>query len=233
MPYYLAVWSLLFGLVIGSFLNVVIYRLPRRESLVSPGSHCPGCGTAIRWFDNIPVMSWLLLRGRCRSCRSSISMRYPLVEGLTGAAFLAAFLRVGPSAAVLLAWALIAVLVTLAFIYHDHGVVPGWSVFPAAVCGLGAAVALDPGRWWYYAGASAGAGLLVFALSLADPGRTHLGQAKVALLVGAVFGPWALAAIPVAALLWVLAGITLGFWQNSRLRARTVFAPYPTDGDTR
>ena len=233
MQYYLAVWSLLFGLVIGSFLNVVIYRLPRHESFVTPGSHCPECGTAIRWFDNIPVAGWLLLRGRCRTCRTSISMRYPLVEGFTGVAFLAAYVCIGLSAGVLLAWALTAVLVTLGFIYYDHGVVPGKLVFPATLCGLGAGAALDLGHWWYYVAGSIGAGLLVFVLSLADPRRSHLGQVKVALLLGAVFGPWAVAAVPVAALFTAMAGITPVFWQKSRLCARTVFAPYPTDADTR
>ena len=233
MQYYLAVWSSLFGLVIGSFLNVVIYRLPRHESLISPGSHCPGCGVAIRWFDNIPVASWLLLRGLCRTCRSPISIRYPLIESLTGVAFLTAYLRIGVSAATLLAWALIAVLVTFAFIYHDHGIIPGRVVFFSALCGLGAAVALDPKRWWYYLAGSAGAGLLALGLASVDSRHTNLSQAKVAVLLGAVFGPWTLAALPLAAILRVMTGLTLVFWQKSRLRARTVVAPYPTDGDTR
>src|SRR5437588_12624225 len=73
------------GAAIGSFLNVVAYRLPRRESLVRPGSRCPGCGTAIKTYDNVPVLGWLLLRGRCRSCRISISARYPIVEATTAA----------------------------------------------------------------------------------------------------------------------------------------------------
>ena len=74
-----------FGATIGSFLNVVAYRLPRAESLVHPGSRCPGCGTAIKVYDNVPVFGWLLLRGRCRSCRTAISPRYPIIEALTGA----------------------------------------------------------------------------------------------------------------------------------------------------
>src|SRR5919202_1890554 len=79
----------LFGAVIGSFLNVVIHRLPLGESLVSPGSHCPRCGSPVRARDNVPVLSWLLLRGRCRDCGASISPRYPVVEALTAAAFAA------------------------------------------------------------------------------------------------------------------------------------------------
>ena len=79
--------ALLFGLAIGSFLNVVIYRLPRHESLAHPGSHCPNCETAIKWYDNIPVVSWLVLRGRCRSCAQPIAVRYPIVEAITGIGF--------------------------------------------------------------------------------------------------------------------------------------------------
>ena len=77
----------MFGAAVGSFLNVVLYRLPRGESLSSPPSRCPACGTAIKWRDNIPVLSWLWLRGKCRACRTSISAKYPLVEVLTAAAF--------------------------------------------------------------------------------------------------------------------------------------------------
>jgi leader peptidase (prepilin peptidase)/N-methyltransferase len=83
------------GLVIGSFLNVVIYRVPRGMSLVRPGSSCPSCGTPIRWFDNVPVLSWIALRGRCRRCRRPISLRYPLVELATGVIFAAAVLIFG------------------------------------------------------------------------------------------------------------------------------------------
>jgi leader peptidase (prepilin peptidase) / N-methyltransferase len=85
----IAVLAGLFGASVGSFLNVVVYRLPRHESLSSPPSRCPSCGTAIAWRDNIPVLSWLLLRGRCRTCRTPISARYPLVEFATAVVFVA------------------------------------------------------------------------------------------------------------------------------------------------
>ena len=80
-------WFFMLGAVIGSFLNVVIYRVPRRMSLAWPPSHCPHCQHRIRWYDNVPIVSWLLLRGRCRDCKAPISPRYPLVEALTGLAF--------------------------------------------------------------------------------------------------------------------------------------------------
>ena len=233
MLYYLAVWSLLLGLVIGSFLNVVIYRLPRNESLVRPGSHCPGCGAAIRGYDNIPVVSWLLLRGRCRSCHDPISARYPLVESLTGVAFLAAFLVVGISPAVFLAWGFIAVLVTLAFIDHDLSVMPNRIVFPAVLVCLAASVALHPQVWWHYAAGCLGAGVLALAFSISCPGVPRFSLVKITLLVGAVFGLYALVALPIALLLQTLAGISLVFWQKGRLRARTILVPHLSDKDAK
>jgi leader peptidase (prepilin peptidase)/N-methyltransferase len=230
LQYYLAIWSLLFGLVIGSFLNVVIYRVPRRESLVRPGSHCPGCGMAIRWYDNIPLASWLLLRGRCRSCRARIAFRYPLVEAITGAAFLAAYWRFGLSATLLLAWAFIAIVVTLAFINHDHSVIPNRIVFPAVACGLAASIALDRPHWWHYVVGCLGAGLFALLVSFVRPGITRFSEVKMALLLGAVLGPYVLVALPAAALVGMFAGMSLLFREKYRLRARTVFVPYLAAG---
>jgi prepilin signal peptidase PulO-like enzyme (type II secretory pathway) len=226
VQYYLTTISILFGLVIGSFLNVVIYRVPRRESLVRPGSHCPGCGVGISWFDNIPVVSWLLLRARCRSCRTRISSRYPLVEGITGLAYAAAFWRIGPSPALLLAWAFVAVLIVLVYVNHDHLVVPNRLVVPAVIVGLGAAMALDPQHWWHYLAACSGAGLFVLLLSLARPGTTRFGETKIAFLMGAVLGPYVLVALPVALILGIVGEISLVFREKYRLIARTAFAPY-------
>lgn len=233
MLYYLAIWSLLLGLVIGSFLNVVIYRLPRRESLVRPASHCPGCDMVIRWYDNIPVLSWLLLRGRCRSCGSLISVRYPLVESITGVAFLLAFWLIGVAPAVLLAWAVIAILVALVFIDHDQSILPNRVVFPAVVCVLGASIALHPQSWWHYAAGCVGAGAVTLFFSLLSPGIARFSQAKVAFLLGAVFGLYAVIGVPIALVVGMVAGISLVFWQKGRLKARTVFGPHLADMDVR
>jgi leader peptidase (prepilin peptidase)/N-methyltransferase len=113
-----------FGLIVGSFLNVVIHRLPRDESLSWPGSHCVHCQTPIRWTDNLPLLSWALLRGRCRHCRAPISARYPLVEGLTGLLFAVMALRYGLSPMLPLWCAFAAALVATAFIDFDHQIIP-------------------------------------------------------------------------------------------------------------
>ena len=99
LPPLAAAWAACLGAVVGSFLNVVIARLPRGESVVRPRSRCPRCGAAIAWYDNVPVLSWILLRARCRACRAPISWRYPLVEALAAGAALAAFFRHGLGAA--------------------------------------------------------------------------------------------------------------------------------------
>ncbi|MEA2390346.1 MAG: leader peptidase (prepilin peptidase) / N-methyltransferase, partial [Solirubrobacteraceae bacterium] len=107
------------GLLVGSFLNVVAYRLPRHESLITPGSRCPSCGTPVKPYDNMPVISWLLLRGRCRACRAPISARYPLVEALTAALAVAVVLVKGADRDAWLGLAFVLVLVPIALIDLD------------------------------------------------------------------------------------------------------------------
>jgi leader peptidase (prepilin peptidase) / N-methyltransferase len=136
IAFYVVVAGLV-GACIGSFLNVVIWRLPRRESLVHPGSHCPRCDRAIRWYDNLPVVSWLLLRGRCRACRAPIAWRYPGVELLTAFLFVLAALEfhdrpfAGTQIALLLAG-----LVAVTFIDIDHRIIPDAITKPGMVLGL-------------------------------------------------------------------------------------------------
>jgi len=132
------VWVFAFGAIVGSFLNVVIYRLPRDISIWHrPPSSCPKCQTPIRWYDNLPVVSWLVLRGRCRSCRSSISIRYPLVELASGALTLLAFMRWGLSITgvevVIFTW----VSLALGLIDLDFQILPNRLTYPSILLGLG------------------------------------------------------------------------------------------------
>src|SRR5262249_6585804 len=112
------------GMVFGSFLNVVAYRLPRHESLVKPGSHCPSCDAPVKPYDNIPILSWLLLRGHCRSCSAVISPRYPFVEALTGALCVGAVLSHNSAAGIALSVALILVVVPAALIDLEYRIIP-------------------------------------------------------------------------------------------------------------
>lgn len=129
------------GAIIGSFLNVVIFRLPREESIVFPNSRCPQCSTAIHAYDNIPVISYLLLKGRCRTCSAPISRRYPAVEALTGILFVGVFLhdvigRNGPTAAILFDLAFVSALVALIFIDAEHMILPNAITYPGIVFAL-------------------------------------------------------------------------------------------------
>jgi len=136
-----AAWVLLAGAVVGSFLNVVIARLPAGQSLIRPRSRCPGCGTPIAWYDNVPVISFLVLRARCRACRRPISWRYPLVEALGAAAAYLAYARHGLGAAALAELVLASILVALAFIDLDTWLLPHSLTVPLIVTGVAASSA--------------------------------------------------------------------------------------------
>src|SRR4051794_23229127 len=125
-----------FGLIIGSFLNVVAYRLPRGESVVFPASHCPSCDTPIKPYDNVPVLSWLWLRGRCRSCHTSISARYPVVEAVTAALLVAVVLDKGADRDAWLGLAFVVLLVPVTLIDLDHRIIPNKLMLVGAAVSL-------------------------------------------------------------------------------------------------
>lgn len=182
-----------FGLLIGSFLNVVIWRVPRGENLNHPGSHCPTCGHAIRWYDNIPVISWLVLRGRCRDCSTSISSRYPAVELATAVAFALTGWFIGWSVLLLPMLWFVAVAIALFLIDIDVRKVPNAIVLPswavvAAGFALTAAVQADFGNLGrsLLAGLAMGGAYLVLALIY--PAGMGMGDVKLAVLLGLVLG---------------------------------------------
>lgn len=178
------------GALIGSFLNVVVWRVPRAESVVSPPSACPGCGTRIRPWDNVPVLSWLVLRGRCRDCRGAISVRYPLVELGTAVLFVLVVLRLGVTPELPAYLYLAAVAVALALIDIDVRRLPDAIVLPSyVVVGVLLAVAAAVGGDWP-ALLRAGVGgaalwLLYLTLALLRPGGMGLGDVKLAGVLGA------------------------------------------------
>jgi len=132
----LGAFAFALGACIGSFLNVVVWRLPRGESLVHPGSHCPACNAPIPAWANVPLLSYALLRGRCRACGAHISARYPLVEALTGIVFAALLFVHGPTPRLLVDWALAAALIAVTFIDLDHRIIPNSITLPGLVIGL-------------------------------------------------------------------------------------------------
>ncbi|HTD57771.1 MAG TPA: prepilin peptidase [Solirubrobacteraceae bacterium] len=220
-----ATFAGVFGAMIGSFLNVVVYRLPRRESLVRPASHCRACGVAVKPYDNVPVLSWLLLRGRCRNCSAPISKRYPLVEALTGLLCVGAALAGGGAAAVALNVAFILLLVPIALIDVEHRIIPNKLTALGAILALGIGTALDPSGEpeRLIAGAAAGGALLFVAL--AYPGGMGMGDVKLAGVMGLFLG----SAVAPAMLLALLAGVCFGAFvavRKGARRARKTAVPF-------
>lgn len=194
------------GLLVGSFLNVVAYRLPLGESLVSPGSHCPNCGTPVKPYDNVPVLGWLMLRGHCRRCGGAISARYPIVEALAAALAVGVVLTKHSAHDVVLGLVLVAVLLPVALIDLDHRIIPNRLTLPAAIAAVGIGLALNPSGVpeQVIAGAAAAGFLLIFVL--AYPRGMGMGDVKLAGVLGLYLGR----SVAVAVLVAVLAGALVG-----------------------
>jgi prepilin signal peptidase PulO-like enzyme (type II secretory pathway) len=196
----LAVFALPPALALGSFLNVVAARLPEGRSLLRPPSSCLSCGTQVALRDNVPLLSFLLLRGRCRSCGERISARYPAVELLTALLVAGCFLRFGLSGKAFLAAFFVSVLVVLSAIDFERRILPDKIVLPAAVVVLAAQVALAPDRWLEWTLAALGASLFLFAALLAYPRGMGMGDVKLCLLLGAMLGKLVLVGLMVGML---------------------------------
>jgi leader peptidase (prepilin peptidase) / N-methyltransferase len=216
-----ALLAIVVGLCVGSFFNVVIYRLPRGESLSYPPSRCPGCGTEIKPYDNVPVLSWLFLRGRCRSCHTDINWRYPAVELLTAALAAGIALTSHGARELSLGFILVAVLVPISFIDWEFKRIPN------LITGLGAAAAIvaglitDPSTvsiqlLW---GAIVGGFLLIFAL--AAPSGLGMGDVKLAAVMGLCLERSVVVAMLVGLLMATLFAVGLVAVKGSSVRRRT------------
>lgn len=208
MDVFLVAVCAVLGLAVGSFLNVVVWRVPQRESVVTPGSHCPACDEPIRAHENIPVVSWLVLRGRCRACGNRISLRYPLVELGTAALWALLALRVGASWALPSYLVLGAALLALALIDLDTFLLPNAIVYPLAVAlvvlfGVGALGDGDGGAWVRAVLGGLAAFGFFLVVHLVSPRGMGFGDVKLSFCLGVALG-W---------LSWghVFLGIFLGF----------------------
>src|SRR3954452_24346990 len=173
--------------MLGSFLNVVAFRLPRGESLVRPASHCPSCGGAVRPYDNVPVLSWLWLRGRCRPCGERISPRYPVVEAVTALLFVAVLAVEGVDADALPGLALVLVLVPTTLIDLEYRIIPNALMAVGAALGLALVAVTDPSHLAEHVIAAAAAGGFFFVVVLAYPGGMGVGV-KLAAVLGLYLG---------------------------------------------
>jgi leader peptidase (prepilin peptidase)/N-methyltransferase len=215
------------GLAIGSFLNVVAARVPLKRSIVSPPSACMGCGSEIAWYDNIPLVSWLVLRGRCRSCGQPISPRYPLVEGLTALLFAAIVVVKG------FGWDLVwelpfaAMLIAVAAIDLDHRIVPNRVLLPAAVWGVVSAALVRLSDLPELAAWGAGAFTFLLVAALAYPAGMGMGDVKLAGVMGLYLGSSVLPAMLTAFLAGSVYGVGVIARHGASARKSGVpFAPF-------
>ena len=214
------------GLAVGSFLNVVVWRLPRGESLNHPGSHCPGCGHAVRPRDNVPVLSWLLLRGRCRDCAKAISARYPLLEAVSALLWVAVVaVKWDDAAAIALGIVLVTLMVAVVPIDLDHRLILNKLTYPAAILAPVIGLLLDPNfvPEQLIAGVAAGGFFLLAALVY--PAGMGLGDVKLAAVMGLYLGRAVAPALFVALIAGVVVGLVV-IVRQGRERGRKVQVPF-------
>jgi leader peptidase (prepilin peptidase)/N-methyltransferase len=194
------------GLLVGSFLNVVAHRLPRGESLVRPRSRCPHCGTQLRAVDNVPLISWLALRGRCRHCDAPISARYPLVELTTAALYVAVAASQDDAVRIVLGLMLVTALVPITLIDLDHRIIPNKITGPAAIAALVAIVALDRDFLVESVVAAVAAGGFLLIAAMLYPRGMGMGDVKLAGVLGLYLGR----AVAPAVLIALIGGVVIG-----------------------
>jgi len=213
------------GLALGSFLNVVAARVPLRRSIVQPPSACMSCGRQIRWYDNLPLVSYALLRGRCRDCDAKIPFVYPAVELVTAVLVAGSVLAFGLTAKAAVAAFFCTVLVAVSAIDLEHRIIPNRIVIPATLVVLVANTLLDVTPEWAL-GALAGSGFLL-AAALAYPAGMGMGDVKLALLMGAALGRTVSVALMVGMLAAMIPGIFLFARHGSKARKmRIPFGPF-------
>jgi leader peptidase (prepilin peptidase) / N-methyltransferase len=213
------------GFAVGSFLNVVAARLPLRRSIVRPASACMSCSTPILARDNIPVLSYLLLRGRCRSCRAHIPVRYPAVELATGLLVGACLLRFGATPYAVLAACFCAVLITVSAIDLEHRTIPNRIVIPASAVVLAVQLVRAPSIEW--PAAALGAFFFLFVAAIAHPGGMGMGDVKLALLLGAMLGRTVAVALMVGMLAALVPAVALLVLHGPKARRMALpFGPF-------
>ena len=218
----LAFWP---ALALGSFVNVVAARVPLRRSVVHPRSACMSCGVELAWYDNIPVVSYLVLRGRCRSCGVRISWLYPAVELATAALVAACFVAFGLSGKAVVAAFFCAVLVAITATDITHRIVPNQIVLPAAVLVLAAQTALQPSPEW--ALGALGASGFLFIAALAYPGGMGMGDVKLALLLGAMLARTVAVGLMIGMVAAIVPSVVLLARHGSAARKMGIpFAPF-------
>ena len=223
-----AVFALLGGLMAGSFVTVIAHRVPRGESIVGPRSRCPGCGAQIAAYDNVPVLSWVLLRGRARCCGQRIPARYPLTELSLGVLYAATVLVLwGDGGEVALGLVFVTMLVAITLTDLERRVIPNRILAVSALIAVAIVAIADPGSIPERAIAGAAAGALMLLAALAYPGGMGLGDVKLAATMGLFLGREVAPAILVALLSGSLVGLALIARRGAAARKQTIpFGPF-------
>jgi leader peptidase (prepilin peptidase) / N-methyltransferase len=221
----------LLGLIVGSFLNVCIYRIPRRESLVWPASRCTACGRSLAWFENVPVVSWLALRGRCRTCRARISMMYPAVEFMTAVVFAGGVLVYGPTALLAVRLVFASALIVLFAIDLQHQILPNVVTLPGIVAGFAASWFLPPGWLSSLIGIVAGGGVLLAMawayLRVRGQEGLGMGDVKMLAMIGAFLGwPLMILTLVLASFAGSLVGVLLLATGRGTMQAALPFGTF-------
>ncbi|MEA2016472.1 MAG: prepilin peptidase [Actinomycetota bacterium] len=214
------------GLAMGSFLGVAAYRLPRKLSIVRPSSYCPHCKRKIPFYDNIPVFSFILLRGRCRYCREKIPLRNLLIELITGVLFVTNYFFFGLSMKTLAGIILCSVLVLISFIDIEFKVIPNVIVLPFTVVGLLLSIFLNLEEWWFPLAFSAGAFLFMFIIHLISPRGMGMGDVKLSLMIGAFLVRNVAAALFLGFMAGSIYGLSLIILKKKGLKHQVPFGPF-------
>jgi len=230
-PLQIGLYAIFFicGLAIGSFLEVVIYRVPRKISIIRPGSYCPNCNGKIAFYDNIPLISYLILRGRCRNCKVSISYKTFIIEILTGLLFVLNYFFFGLSIQTIIGIIFSSVLIAVSFIDIDLRIIPNVIVIPFTVVGLALNIYLNPIKWWMPLAFSAGAFTFMLIINLIYPKGMGMGDVKLSLMVGAFLVKSVIAGLFLGFLVGAIFGIVV-IIKKRKMRRTIPFGPFISIG---
>lgn len=218
------------GLLIGSFLNVCIYRIPREEEIVYTPSHCMSCSKRINWYDLLPVLSYILLRGKCRNCKQKLSFQYPAVEFCNGLAYVGIFLIYGVSKETLIVCALFSILLVIAFIDYSHYIIPNGLVIALFVLAL-IHLVFDLNQWLAYVIGFFAASACLLIIAIISRGKMGGGDIKLMAVAGLLIGwKYILLALMLGSILGSIIGITLMAFKIIRRNQMIPFGPFLSAG---
>ena len=217
------------GLIIGSFLEVVIYRVPRKLSIIKPGSYCPSCKGKIAFYDNIPLISYIILKGRCRNCKVRISYKAFIIEILTGLLFVLNYFFFNLSIHTIIGIIFSCVLIVVSFIDIDLRIIPNVIVLPFTIIGLGFNIYINSEKWWMPIAFSLGAFTFMLIINLIYPKGMGMGDVKLSLMIGAFLVKSVIAGLFLGFLAGALFGIGV-IIKKKKMRQTIPFGPFISIG---